>query len=129
MSISLEYAQPLVSGTMASLGQRSTFKPEEGVDPEYDAPLTPEQYHAYAEPLPASGTEYAIPITLDRANHIPAGTLPYRGRGLEARTDSNQSGSSVYDTPKSTSEQTVPTDGQIYQVPQNSHSTPCQGID
>lgn len=116
---------------MASLGQRSTFKPEEGADPEYDAPLTPEQYHAYAEPLPASGTEYAIPITIDRANHISAGTLPFRGQGLVARTDSNQSGSSVsmYDTPKSTSDQTAPTDGQIYQVPQNSHSAPCQEID
>ncbi|KAF7709270.1 discoidin, CUB and LCCL domain-containing protein 2 [Silurus meridionalis] len=117
-----EYAQPLVSGTMASLGQRSTFKPEEGADPEYDAPLTPEQYHAYAEPLPASGTEYAIPITIDRANHISGGTLPFRGQGLVAGTDSNQSGSSMYDTPKSASEQSAPTDGQIYQVPQNSHS-------
>ncbi|XP_017325827.1 discoidin, CUB and LCCL domain-containing protein 2 [Ictalurus punctatus] len=124
-----EYAQPLVSGTMASLGQRSTFKPEEGADPEYDAPLTPEQYHAYAEPLPASGTEYAIPITIDRANHISGGTLPFRGRGLVAQTDSSQSGSSMYDTPKSTSDQTAPTDGQLYQVPQNSHSTPCQEID
>lgn len=114
---------------MASLGQRSTFKPEEGADPEYDAPLTPEQYHAYAEPLPASGTEYAIPITIDRANHISGSTLPFRGQGLAARTDSNQSGSSMYDTPKSTSDQTVSADGQIYQVPQNSHSTPCQDID
>ncbi|XP_051565586.1 discoidin, CUB and LCCL domain-containing protein 2-like [Myxocyprinus asiaticus] len=124
-----EYAQPLVSGTMASLGQRSTFKPEEGVDPEYDAPIPPEHYHAYAEPLPATGSEYAIPIMIDRANHISGSTLPFRGRGVLARTDSSQSARSVYDTPKSTSGQATPTEGQLYQVPQNTHNTPCQNTD
>ncbi|KAG9271018.1 discoidin, CUB and LCCL domain-containing protein 2 isoform X2 [Astyanax mexicanus] len=124
-----EYAQPLVSGTMASLGQRSTFKPEEGADPEYDAPLPPEQYHAYAEPLPASGAEYAIPITIDRANHVSGSTLAFRGRDLLSQTDSNQSGRSMYDTPKSTSDQVAPADGQVYQVPQNSQNTPCQETD
>ncbi|XP_062862024.1 discoidin, CUB and LCCL domain-containing protein 2 [Trichomycterus rosablanca] len=126
-----EYAHPLVAGTMASLGQRSTFKPEEGADPEYDAPLTPGQYHAYAEPLPSSGAEYAIPITIDRANHISGGTLPFqsRGRGLLAQTDSKQSERSMYDTPKSTSDQAEPTSGQLYQVPQNCNSPPCQEID
>lgn len=125
----LEYAQPLVTGTMASLGQRSTFKPEEGDAPEYDAPIPPEHYHAYAEPLPASGTEYATPIMIDRANHLSGGTLPFRGRGLVARTDSSQSASSAYDTPKSTSDQATPTEGQLYQVPQNTHNAPCQKID
>lgn len=125
----VEYAQPLVSGTMASLGQRSTFKPEEGDDPEYDAPIPPEHYHAYAEPLPASGVEYATPIMIDRANHLSGGTLPFRGRGLLARTDSSQSSNSVYDTPKSTSDQATPTEGQLYQVPQNTHNAPCQKTD
>ncbi|XP_076857525.1 discoidin, CUB and LCCL domain-containing protein 2 [Brachyhypopomus gauderio] len=124
-----EYAQPLVSGTMTSLGQRSTFKPEEGADPEYDAPLTPEQYHAYAEPLPASGAEYAIPIMIDRANHQSGGTLPFCGHGLVAQTDSDQSGRSMYDTPKNMTDQAEPAEGQLYQVPQNSSNTPCQEID
>ncbi|RXN28997.1 CUB and LCCL domain-containing 2 [Labeo rohita] len=124
-----EYAQPLVTGTMASLGQRSTFKPEEGEAPEYDAPIPPEHYHAYAEPLPASGTEYATPIMIDRANHLSGGTLPFRGRGLVARTDSSQSASSAYDTPKNTSDQATPTEGELYQVPQNTHNAPCQKKD
>ncbi|XP_016309645.1 discoidin, CUB and LCCL domain-containing protein 2 [Sinocyclocheilus anshuiensis] len=124
-----EYAQPLVTSTMASLGQRSTFKPEEADAPEYDAPISPEHYHAYAEPLPASGTEYAMPIMIDRANHLSGGTLPFRGRGLVARTDSSQSASSAYDTPKSTSDQATPTEGQLYQVPQNTHNAPCQKKD
>ncbi|XP_016383231.1 discoidin, CUB and LCCL domain-containing protein 2 [Sinocyclocheilus rhinocerous] len=124
-----EYAQPLVTGTMASLGQRSTFKPEEAGGPEYDAPIPAEHYHAYAEPLPASGTEYATPIMIDRANHLSGGTLPFRGRSLVARTDSSQSASSAYDTPKSTSDQATPTEGQLYQVPQNTHSAQCQNKD
>lgn len=127
--ICVEYAQPLVTGTMASLGQRSTFKPEEADAPEYDAPIPPEHYHAYAEPLPASGTEYATPIMIDRANHLSGGTLPFRGRGLVARTDSSQSASSAYDTPKNTSDQATPTEGQLYQVPQNTHNAPCQKKD
>nr|XP_055071373.1 discoidin, CUB and LCCL domain-containing protein 2 isoform X1 [Misgurnus anguillicaudatus] len=124
-----EYAQPLASGTMASLGQRSTFKPEEGDDPEYDAPIPPEHYHAYAEPLPASGAEYATPIMIDRANHLSGGTLPFRGRGLLARTESSQSANSLYDTPKNASDQATPTEGQLYQVPQNTHNAPCQKVD
>uniref|UniRef100_A0A8C1V0J6 Uncharacterized protein n=2 Tax=Cyprinus carpio TaxID=7962 RepID=A0A8C1V0J6_CYPCA len=124
-----EYAQPLVTGTMASLGQRSTFKPEEADTPEYDAPIPPEHYHAYAEPLPASGSEYAMPIMIDRANHLSGGTLPFRGRGLVAQTDSSQSASSAYDTPKSTSDQATHTEGQLYQVPQNTHNAPCQKKD
>lgn len=127
--ICVEYAHPLVSGTMASLGQRSTFKPEDGDDPEYDAPIPPEHYHAYAEPLPASGVEYATPIMIDRANHLSGGTLPFRGRGLLARTDSSQSANSAYDTPKSTSDQATTTEGQLYQVPQNTHNAPCQKTD
>uniref|UniRef100_A0A672KW04 Discoidin, CUB and LCCL domain-containing protein 2-like n=1 Tax=Sinocyclocheilus grahami TaxID=75366 RepID=A0A672KW04_SINGR len=125
LPIHIEYAQPLVTGTMASLGQRSTFKPEEAGGPEYDAPIPAEHYHAYAEPLPASGTEYATPIMIDRANHLSGGTLPFRGRSLVARTDSSQSASSAYDTPKSTSDQATPTEGQLYQVPQNTHSIDC----
>ncbi|XP_016298501.1 discoidin, CUB and LCCL domain-containing protein 2-like [Sinocyclocheilus anshuiensis] len=124
-----EYTQPLVTGTMASLGQRSTFKPEEAGGPEYDAPIPVEHYHAYAEPLPASGTEYATPIMIDRANHLSGGTLPFRGHSLVARTDSSQSASSAYDTPKSTSDQATPTEGQLYQVPQNTHSAQCQNKD
>ncbi|TRZ01459.1 hypothetical protein DNTS_013964 [Danionella cerebrum] len=124
-----EYAQPLVPGTLASLGQRSTFKPEEGGGPEYDAPIPPEHYHAYAEPLPASGTEYATPITIDRANHLSGGTLPFRGQGLVTQTDSSQSAGSAYDTPKSTTDQATPTEGQMYQVPQNINSAPCQKLD
>ncbi|KAG7220982.1 hypothetical protein INR49_010231 [Caranx melampygus] len=72
-----EYAQPLVSG-VTTLGARSTFKPDEGPDPGYsdpdlyDAPISPDMYHAYAEPLPASGSEYATPIVVDMGCH-PSG--------------------------------------------------------
>ncbi|XP_031436912.1 discoidin, CUB and LCCL domain-containing protein 2 [Clupea harengus] len=116
-----EYAQPLVGGVMTSLGVRSTFKPEEGEEPPYDSPLTPDLLcHAYAEPLPASGVEYATPIVIDMANHQSGGPMGFAGRALLARTESGQSASSLYDTPKTTPGQATPSAGQAYQVPQNS---------
>lgn len=136
-----EYAQPLVTGVVTSLGQRSTFKPEEGSDPGYthpdlyDAPISPDIYHAYAEPLPASGAEYATPIMIDIGSHLsgnssmsqPAAVSSFMGRGpasLLARTDSSQSGRSAYDTPKSTTGQSSPTEELTYQVPQSSSQKP-----
>ena len=69
-----EYAQPLVGGIVGTLHQRSTFKPEEGkeasyadLDP-YNSPIQ-EVYHAYAEPLPITGPEYATPIVMDMSSH------------------------------------------------------------
>ncbi|XP_062391336.1 LOW QUALITY PROTEIN: discoidin, CUB and LCCL domain-containing protein 2 [Sardina pilchardus] len=116
-----EYAQPLVGGGMTSLGVRSTFKPEEGEEPPYDSPLTPDLLcHAYAEPLPASGAEYATPIVIDMANHQSGGPVVFVGRAHLARTDSGQSAGSLYDTPKTTPGQATPSEGQAYQVPQNS---------
>lgn len=126
-----EYAQPLVSG-VTTLGPRSTFKPDEGPDPGYsdpdlyDAPISPDVYHAYAEPLPASGSEYATPIVVDMGCH-PSGTLnqpsntAFKGGGATAllpRTDGSggQSGRSAYDTPKNTTGQV--TEDLTYQVPQ-----------
>uniref|UniRef100_A0A4W5QEX4 Discoidin, CUB and LCCL domain containing 2 n=1 Tax=Hucho hucho TaxID=62062 RepID=A0A4W5QEX4_9TELE len=131
-----EYAQPLVSGVVTSLGQRSTFKPAEGsdhcyTDPDlYSAPMATDIYHAYAEPLPASGAEYATPIVIDIASHLsgssslsqPPTVSSFMGRSpasLLARTDSGQSGRSMYDTPKSTG-QVMPTEDLAYQVPQSS---------
>lgn len=139
--MSLEYAQPLVSGVVTSLGQRSTFKPEEASDPGYtdpdlyDAPISPDIYHAYAEPLPASGVEYATPIVIDIANHVsgssstnqPTTVSSFTGRGpasLLTRTDSGQSGRSAYDTPKSATGQATPTEELTYQVPQSSTQKP-----
>ncbi|MBN3303522.1 DCBD2 protein, partial [Amia calva] len=129
-----EYAQPLVGGIVGTLGQRSTFKPEEGSDPgytepdPYDAPLQ-EIYHAYAQPLPASGAEYATPIILDIAGHSASGTLSqvpistFKARGpasVLSRTDSSpSSGHAQYDTPKGTSGQGPTLDEYVYQVPQN----------
>ncbi|XP_053732448.1 discoidin, CUB and LCCL domain-containing protein 2 [Synchiropus splendidus] len=108
-----EYAQPLVSG-VTTLGARSTFKPDEGPDPGYtdpdlyDAPISPDVYHAYAEPLPASGAEYATPIVVDMNCHPSA---------LLARTDGGaQSGASAYDTPKVAPGPAA--EDQTYQVPQ-----------
>uniref|UniRef100_A0A8C7MVQ5 Discoidin, CUB and LCCL domain containing 2 n=1 Tax=Oncorhynchus kisutch TaxID=8019 RepID=A0A8C7MVQ5_ONCKI len=137
-----EYAQPLVSGVMTSLGQRSTFKPEEGSDPGYtdpnlyDAPMATDIYHAYAQPLPASGAEYATPIMIDIASHLsgsstlnqPTTVSSFMGRGpasLLTRTDSGQSGRSMYDTPKSTG-QATPTKDLAYQVPQSSSQKPVE---
>ncbi|XP_055727620.1 discoidin, CUB and LCCL domain-containing protein 2-like isoform X3 [Salvelinus fontinalis] len=136
-----EYAQPLVSGVVTSLGQRSTFKPEEGsdhcyTDPDlYGAPMATDIYHAYAEPLPASGAEYATPIVIDIASHLSGSSLlsqpptvsSFMGRSpasLLARTDSGQSGRSMYDTPKSTG-QATPTEDLAYQVPQSSSQKPA----
>ncbi|XP_029107210.1 discoidin, CUB and LCCL domain-containing protein 2 isoform X1 [Scleropages formosus] len=130
-----EYAQPLVGGVVGTLGQRSTFKPEEGGDPgyadpdTYDAPLT-DIYHAYAEPLPASGAEYATPIVVDIAGcSAAAGTLGQAsistfkrpGPGaLLARTGSGHSGTNAqYDTPKTAPGQAPLTEDLVYQVPQN----------
>uniref|UniRef100_A0A8C8IKX8 Uncharacterized protein n=1 Tax=Oncorhynchus tshawytscha TaxID=74940 RepID=A0A8C8IKX8_ONCTS len=137
-----EYAQPLVNGVMTSLGQRSTFKPEEGSDPGYtdpnlyDAPMATDIYHAYAQPLPASGAEYATPIMIDIASHLsgsstlnqPTTVSSFMGRGpasLLTRTDSGQSGRSMYDTPKSTG-QATPTKDLAYQVPQSSSQKPVE---
>ncbi|XP_020506877.3 discoidin, CUB and LCCL domain-containing protein 2 [Labrus bergylta] len=130
-----EYAQPLVSG-VTTLGARSTFKPDEGPDPGYsdpdlyDAPISPDVYHAYAEPLPASGSEYATPIVVDMGCH-PSGSSTlnqtsavcgFMGAGaasLLTQTDGAHSGRSAYDTPKNATGQATPTEDQTYQVPQN----------
>ncbi|XP_069563154.1 discoidin, CUB and LCCL domain-containing protein 2 isoform X1 [Brachyistius frenatus] len=132
-----EYAQPLVSG-VTTLGARSTFKPDEGPEPGYsdpdlyDAPISPDVYHAYAEPLPASGSEYATPIVVDMGCHLSGSSAltqlstvsSFMGAGpassLLARTDSSQSGRSAYDTPKNATGQATPTEDLTYQVPQSS---------
>lgn len=128
-----EYAQPLVSG-VTTLGARSTFKPDEGPDPGYsdpdlyDAPISPDVYHAYAEPLPASGSEYATPIVVDMGCHPsgsstlnqPSSVCSFMSGGtssLLAQTDGTHSGMSAYDTPKNATGQTIP--DLIYQVPHN----------
>ncbi|XP_040005265.1 discoidin, CUB and LCCL domain-containing protein 2 isoform X2 [Xiphias gladius] len=130
-----EYAQPLVSG-VTTLGARSTFKPDEGPDPGYsdpdlyDAPISPDVYHAYAEPLPASGSEYATPIVVDMGCHPSGGSslnqpttvCSFMGAGptsLHTGTDSGQSGRSAYDTPKNATGQVTPTEDLTYQVPQS----------
>lgn len=136
-SLFSEYAQPLVSG-VTTLGARSTFKPDEGPDPGYtdpdlyDAPISPDIYHAYAEPLPASGAEYATPIVVDMGCHPsgatsltqPSTVCSFMGTGPGtplARTDSGQSGRSAYDTPKSATGHVTPTEDSTYQVPQCSN--------
>ncbi|XP_028250051.1 discoidin, CUB and LCCL domain-containing protein 2 [Parambassis ranga] len=133
-----EYAQPLVSG-VTTLGARSTFKPDEGPDPGYsdpdlyDAPISPDVYHAYAEPLPASGSEYATPIVVDMGCHLsggaalnqPSAACSFMGAGpasLLARTDSGQSGHSAYDTPKNATGHVA--EDLTYQVPQSSAQKP-----
>lgn len=119
---------------VTTLGARSTFKPDEGPDPGYtdpnlyDAPISSDVYHSYAEPLPASGSEYATPIVVDMGCHPSGGSAlnqpstvrSFRGSGptsLLTQTDSGQSDRSVYDTPKNTTEQTTPTEDLTYQVP------------
>ncbi|XP_041115449.1 discoidin, CUB and LCCL domain-containing protein 2-like [Polyodon spathula] len=128
-----EYAQPLVGGVVGTLRQRSTFKPGEGVDPSYadpdpyDAPLQ-EIYHAYAEPLPASGAEYATPIIMDISSHLagtvsqpPISTFKSPGTTLLSRTDSSVSTGHVqYDTPKGTLSPAPAAEELVYQVPQSS---------
>ncbi|XP_054667972.1 discoidin, CUB and LCCL domain-containing protein 2-like [Grus americana] len=137
---SAEYAQPLVGGIVGTLHQRSTFKPEEGkeasyadLDP-YNSPIQ-EVYHAYAEPLPITGPEYATPIIMDMSNHpsTPLGVpsiSTFKAAGNQApplvgtynkllsRTDSASSAQVLYDTPKG---QPGPgaTDELVYQVPQS----------
>ncbi|XP_070770430.1 discoidin, CUB and LCCL domain-containing protein 2 [Enoplosus armatus] len=135
-----EYAQPLVSG-VTTLGARSTFKPDEGPDPGYsdpdlyDAPISPDIYHAYAEPLPASGSEYATPIVVDMGCHPSGGSslnqpstvCSFMGSGpasLLTRTDSSHSERSAYDTPKNATGQVTPTEDLTYQVPQSSTQKP-----
>ncbi|KFW83005.1 Discoidin, CUB and LCCL domain-containing protein 2, partial [Manacus vitellinus] len=137
---SAEYAQPLVGGIVGTLHQRSTFKPEEGkeasyadLDP-YNSPIQ-EVYHAYAEPLPITGPEYATPIIMDMSSHpsTPLG-IPsistFKAAGNQApplvgacskllsRTDSASSAQALYDIPKG---QPGPgsTDELVYQVPQS----------
>ncbi|KAM4730766.1 discoidin, CUB and LCCL domain-containing protein 2 [Anableps anableps] len=128
-----EYAQPLVSG-VTTLGARSTFKPDEGPEPGYsdpdlyDAPIPPDVYHPYAEPLPSSGAEYATPIVVDMGCHLASKVLNFLGSGppsLLTWTDSNQSGGSVYDTPKNANGQTTPTQDLTYQVPQSKTPKPA----
>ncbi|XP_054470998.1 discoidin, CUB and LCCL domain-containing protein 2 isoform X2 [Anoplopoma fimbria] len=135
-----EYAQPLVSG-VTTLGARSTFKPDEGPDPGYsdpdlyDAPISPDVYHAYAEPLPASGSEYATPIVVDMGCHPSGGSslnqpstvCSFMGAGpasLLTQTDSSHSGREAYDTPKNATGQVTPTEDLTYQVPQSSTQKP-----
>ncbi|XP_064918463.1 discoidin, CUB and LCCL domain-containing protein 2 isoform X2 [Columba livia] len=142
---SAEYAQPLVGGIVGTLHQRSTFKPEEGTEASY-ADLDPynspiqEVYHAYAEPLPITGPEYATPIIMDMSSHpsTPLGVpsiSTFKAAGNQApplvgtynkllsRTDSASSAQALYDTPKG---QPGPgtADELVYQVPQSvAHST------
>ncbi|KAM9320355.1 discoidin, CUB and LCCL domain-containing protein 2 [Gastrophryne carolinensis] len=139
VAMSAEYAQPLVGGTMGTLHQRSTFKPEEGKEQGYadlDSYNSPDQdiYHAYAEPLPTTGPEYATPIVMDMSGH-PAGTMclpstsTFKTAGSQAptlvgtynkllsRTDSSASTQVLYDTPKVTPG-ACPVEEMVYQVPQ-----------
>ncbi|NWS04670.1 DCBD2 protein, partial [Motacilla alba] len=137
---SAEYAQPLVGGVVGTLHQRSTFKPEEGkeasyadLDP-YNSPIQ-EVYHAYAEPLPVTGPEYATPIIMDMSSHPstplgapsistfkaagnPAPPLVGTCSKLLSRTDSASSAQALYDIPKG---QPGPgsADQVVYQVPQS----------
>ncbi|XP_041858570.1 discoidin, CUB and LCCL domain-containing protein 2 isoform X2 [Melanotaenia boesemani] len=133
---SAEYAQPLVGG-VTILGARSTFKPDERPGPGYsdpdmyDAPISPDVYHAYAEPLPSSRSEYATPIVVGMSCH-PSGSsalsqhstacsfLNAGSTSLATQTDSGWSGSSAYDTPKTATGQATPTEDLTYQVPQSS---------
>ncbi|XP_062983703.1 discoidin, CUB and LCCL domain-containing protein 2 isoform X2 [Elgaria multicarinata webbii] len=142
---SAEYAQPLVGGIVGTLHQRSTFKPEEGKETSYadmDPYNSPEQeiYHAYAEPLPITGPEYATPIVMDMSGHpaAPPGissVSTFKASGnqpppivgaynkLVSRADSSSPPHVLYDTPKGMPGLN-PSDELVYQVPQNmSHST------
>uniref|UniRef100_A0A8C4LS53 Discoidin, CUB and LCCL domain-containing protein 2 n=1 Tax=Equus asinus TaxID=9793 RepID=A0A8C4LS53_EQUAS len=138
---SAEYAQPLVGGIVGTLHQRSTFKPEErkeagyaDLDP-YNAPVQ-EVYHAYAEPLPVTGPEYATPIVVDMSGHPTAAvalpsTSTFKAAGNQAppgvgtyntllcRTDSCSSARAQYDTPKAGPPGPRAADELVYQVPQS----------
>ncbi|KAL1787191.1 discoidin, CUB and LCCL domain-containing protein 2 isoform X2 [Sigmodon hispidus] len=148
---SAEYAQPLVGGIVGTLHQRSTFKPEEGkeagyadLDP-YNAPGQ-EVYHAYAEPLPITGPEYATPIVMDMSGHPTASiglpsTSTFKTAGnqppsalvgtyntLLSRTDSCSSGQAQYDTPKGGKPAAAPEE-LVYQVPQSTQEVSGAGRD
>ncbi|KAG7270260.1 hypothetical protein CRUP_031962 [Coryphaenoides rupestris] len=122
-----EYAQPLVTGAVTTLGARSTFKPEESPAPGpapgcygggnaelYDAPISPDVYHAYAEPLPASGADFMVGGGGGVGPHL-----------MLTKTDSGgKAGRSAYDTPKSANGQAAPAGELTYQVPQNGTQKP-----
>ncbi|XP_053421728.1 discoidin, CUB and LCCL domain-containing protein 2 isoform X4 [Nycticebus coucang] len=148
---SAEYAQPLVGGIVGTLHQRSTFKPEEGkeagyadLDP-YNSPVQ-EVYHAYAEPLPISGPEYATPIIMDMSGHPTASvglpsTSTFKATGnqppplmgtyntLLSRTDSCSSARAQYDTPKGGKPGPPAPDELVYQVPQSTQEALGAGRD
>ncbi|KAG8450355.1 hypothetical protein GDO86_002850 [Hymenochirus boettgeri] len=134
-----EYAQPLVGGALGTLHQRSTFKPEEGKEPGYadlDSYNNPDDtiYHAYAEPLPTNGPEYATPIVMDMSGHTAgpmclSSTSTFKVTGSQAppvlgayskllsRTDSSASAQVLYDTPKG-AQGACAVEEMVYQVPQ-----------
>ncbi|XP_023581106.1 discoidin, CUB and LCCL domain-containing protein 2 [Trichechus manatus latirostris] len=144
-----EYAQPLVGGIVGTLHQRSTFKPEEGkeagyadLDP-YNSPVQ-EVYHAYAEPLPITGPEYATPIVMDMSGHPAASvglpsTSTFKATGnqppplggtyntLLSRTDSCSSARAQYDTPKGGKPGPGAPDELVYQVPQSTQEVSGAG--
>lgn len=146
-----EYAQPLVGGIVGTLHQRSTFKPEEGketgyadLDP-YNSPVQ-EVYHAYAEPLPITGPEYATPIFMDISGHPTASvglpsTSTFKATGnqppplvgtyntLLSRTDSCSSARAQYDTPKGGKPGPSTPDELVYQVPQSTQEVSGAGRD
>ncbi|KAM8770120.1 discoidin, CUB and LCCL domain-containing protein 2 isoform 2-T2 [Rhynchonycteris naso] len=148
---SAEYAQPLVGGIVGTLHQRSTFKPEEGketgyadLDP-YNSPVQ-EVYHAYAEPLPITGPEYATPIVMDISTHTAASvalpsTSTFKATGnqpsplvgtyntLLSRTDSCSSARAQYDTPKGGKPAPSAPDELVYQVPQSTQEVSAPGRD
>ncbi|XP_019303684.1 discoidin, CUB and LCCL domain-containing protein 2 isoform X3 [Panthera pardus] len=148
---SAEYAQPLVGGIVGTLHQRSTFKPEEGkeasyadLDP-YNSPVQ-EVYHAYAEPLPITGPEYATPIIMDMSGHPTASvgltsTSTFKAAGNQAppvvgayntllsRTDSCSSARAQYDTPKGGKPGPSAPDELVYQVPQSTQEGSGAGRD
>ncbi|XP_073889724.1 discoidin, CUB and LCCL domain-containing protein 2 isoform X6 [Macaca fascicularis] len=148
---SAEYAQPLVGGIVGTLHQRSTFKPEEGKEAGY-ADLDPynspgqEVYHAYAEPLPITGPEYATPIIMDMSGHPSASaglpsTSTFKATGnqppplvgtyntLLSRTDSCSSAQAQYDTPKGGKPGPPAPDELVYQVPQSTQEVSGAGRD
>ncbi|XP_004636634.1 discoidin, CUB and LCCL domain-containing protein 2 [Octodon degus] len=138
---SAEYAQPLVGGIVGTLHQRSTFKPEEGKEAGYadlDLYNSPAQevYHAYAEPLPITGPEYATPIVMDMSGHPTASvglpsTSTFKAAGnqppplvgtyntLLSRTESCSSAHAQYDTPKGGKPGPPAPEELVYQVPQS----------
>ncbi|XP_037010866.2 discoidin, CUB and LCCL domain-containing protein 2 isoform X2 [Artibeus jamaicensis] len=148
---SAEYAQPLVGGLVGTLHQRSTFKPEEGretgyadLDP-YNSPMQ-EVYHAYAEPLPITGPEYATPIVMDISGHTTASvglpsTSTFKAAGnqppplvgtystLLSRTDSCSSARAQYDTPKGGKPGPSAPDELVYQVPHSAQEASGTGRD